>query len=200
MKRTENLQNVFYHRKYKEIYKIIFTADLDSVSDYLYWHLENPSYVEKNKPLWVVCESKLIGKRIWITEDFGEKEITTADLDLNINSIKYSESYKRRTFTAHDEMVSYLNELLKPCLEKNVPKELREGIYEIAPIKEAEYLHFNINAGTIVFGYNPQNKENRYLATLPSSSIYTIEAFDKFIEQNDKYRKNLFQKRKVNLK
>lgn len=126
MKRTENLQNSFYKRKYKEIYKVIFTADLDLISDHSYWHLENPSYVERHKPLWIICESKLIGKRIWISEDFGEKQISTASLDFDVKSREYSDSYKHRNFNNQTEMVAYLKELLEPCLEKKIIKELLE--------------------------------------------------------------------------
>ena len=117
MRRLENLQNVFYRKKYKEIYKILFTADLDYFSDHSYWHLKNPNIVEKNRPLWIIVESKIINKRIWITHDYGRLGIDTAQLDLDINSKKYHESYNFKTLKNQKEMCQYLEDLLKPCLE-----------------------------------------------------------------------------------
>lgn len=70
MRRTEYLASPFYKKRFKEIYKLLFTADLDEISDHSNWHKINPSYVEKNRPLWIIAESKILNKRIWITKDF----------------------------------------------------------------------------------------------------------------------------------
>lgn len=126
MKRTKNLENVLYKRKYKNIYKIVFTADLDNVSDFSNWHKQNQGYIEQNRPLWIICESQLIGKRIWITEEFGELQITIADLNLDVSSSQYSESFKHILFKNQNEMVKTLKELLKPCLELQVKTKNEE--------------------------------------------------------------------------
>lgn len=118
MRRTEYLASPFYKKRFKEIYKLLFTADLDEISDHSNWHRPNPSYVEKNRPLWIIAESKILNKRIWITKDFGELEISTAQLDLPCNSNAYSNSHKRVRFQNQQEMANYLEILLKPCLVK----------------------------------------------------------------------------------
>lgn len=46
MRRLMSLENSFYHRKYKEIYKLLFLADLDEISDHSNWYRTNPGYVE----------------------------------------------------------------------------------------------------------------------------------------------------------
>lgn len=118
MRRLINLENKFYHRKYREIYKLIFSADLDEVSDHSNWYKNNPGYVEKNRPLWIIVESKIINKRIWITHDFGRLGIDTAQLDLDVKSEAYHNSYKYRSFDNQKEMATYLKELLEPCLKE----------------------------------------------------------------------------------
>lgn len=119
MRRLYNLQNDFYKKKFKNIYRLLFTADLDRISDHSTWHLKNPDIVEKDRPLWIIVESKILNKRIWITKDFGALEVTTAQLDLDINSRAYHNSYRRKKLNNQKEMAEYLKELLKPCLEIN---------------------------------------------------------------------------------
>ena len=119
MRRLKNLENVLYRKKYKEIYKLIFTADLDEVNDHSNWYKMNKSYIELKRPLWIIAESKIINKRIWITHEFGELEITTAQLDLGVGSIAYSNSFNHIHFKSQKGMALYLNELLKPCLKQN---------------------------------------------------------------------------------
>ena len=119
MRRLKNLENVLYRKKYKEIYKLIFTADLDEVNDYSNWYKMNKSYIELKRPLWIIAESKIINKRIWITHEFGELEITTAQLDLDVGSIAYSNSFNHIYFKSQKGMALYLNELLEPCLKQN---------------------------------------------------------------------------------
>lgn len=126
MKRTEYLASPFYKRKFKEIYKLLFIADLDEISDHSNWYKPNPDYVDKNRPLWIIVESKILNKRIWITKDFGELEITTAQLDLPCNSIEYSNSHKRVKFQNQQEMANYLEVLLEPCLNKKIEQNEEE--------------------------------------------------------------------------
>ena len=68
MRRTESLLNPIYHKKYREIYKLLFNADLESINDRSNWMRTNQDYVEKNQPLWIIVESKILNKRMWITE------------------------------------------------------------------------------------------------------------------------------------
>lgn len=127
MRRKENLQNAIYHKKYKELYKLIFNADIDTISDYSNWMREgNKNYVEINRPLWIVMESKIINKRLWISQEFGQLSISTAQLDLDINSSAYHDSYKHYYFQNQKELVDKLKNILEPCLEKE--QELEEEI------------------------------------------------------------------------
>lgn len=122
MRRLKNLENGLYKKKYKEIYELIFKSDLDEVSDHSYWYKDHKSYVEAHKPLWIIAESKILNKRIWITEEFGELSITTASLDLDTRTNEYSKSHIRESFNTQKEMAEYLKELLGPCLEEQIDK------------------------------------------------------------------------------
>ncbi len=125
MRRIQNLENSIYKKKYREIYKLIFTADIDSISDCSNWMYKgSKNYVEINRPLWIVMESKIVNKRIWISHEFGKLALTTAQLDLNINSREYHDSYKWYSFTNQIELCNKLEELLTPCLEKSLEEEL----------------------------------------------------------------------------
>ena len=87
MRRLGNLQNSIYKTKYRELYKIIFTADIDRIADHSNWlHKGEKNYVEVNRPLWIVMESKKINKRIWISHERGDLKIDTAQLDLDVDS------------------------------------------------------------------------------------------------------------------
>lgn len=118
MTREHLLLSPFYKRKFKDIYKLIFTADLDEISDFSCWNLPNPSYVEKNTPLWIIVESKILNKRIWITKDFGRLKVSTAQLDLHCDSTEYHNSYERKYFQNQKQMSDYLKMLLEPCLKE----------------------------------------------------------------------------------
>ncbi|MDO5555114.1 MAG: hypothetical protein Q4G09_00225 [Clostridia bacterium] len=120
MRRTINLQSTFYHKKYKEIYRLLFTADLEEVSDFSNWHKKNPDYIDLHRPLWIVVESEILNKRIWITHDFGKLGIETARLDLDCNTREYSESHERKAFKNQGEMAEYLRKLLRPCIEESI--------------------------------------------------------------------------------
>ena len=124
MRRTESLLNPIYHKKYREIYKLLFNADLDSINDRSNWMKTNQDYVEKNQPLWIIVESKIINKRMWITESFKDLEIATAQLDLDCKSNEYSKSYERLRFKNQSELCKKLEEILKPCLEKEQDLDL----------------------------------------------------------------------------
>lgn len=140
MRRLMSLENSFYHRKYKEIYKLLFLADLDEISDHSNWYKTNLGYVEKNRPLWIIVESKIINKRIWITQDFGSLGISTAELDLDVKTSAYSSSFIHIPFKNQKEMIGYLEKLLEPCLKEYREEEKFEknvNIYK-QEIKEAK--------------------------------------------------------------
>lgn len=128
MRRIENLQSTFYKKKYKKIYKLLFLADLDEISDFSNWHKTNQGYVEKNRPLWIIIESKILNKRIWITQDFGKLEITSATLSLNVKTQEYSESFRHVPFKTQKEMAEYLEKLLEPCLREDKEENRSTGI------------------------------------------------------------------------
>ena len=65
MRRIKNLENAIYNQKYKKIYKLLFTADLDEVSDHSNWYKTNKNFVEIKRPLWIIAESKILNKRIY---------------------------------------------------------------------------------------------------------------------------------------
>jgi len=124
MRRLYNLNNHFYKRKYKEIYRILFSADLDEISDHSTWYKENPDYIDKKRPLWIIVESKILDLRIWICKDFENLEISTATLSLPCNSNEYSNSYKHYRFNNQGEMAEFLEQLLQSCLENEEDEEL----------------------------------------------------------------------------
>ena len=124
MRRTKSLLNPIYHKKYREIYKLLFNADLDRINDRSNWMRTNLDYVEKNQPLWIIIESKILNKRMWITESFKDLEIATAQLDLDCKSNEYSKSYERFRFKNQSELCKKLEEILKPCLEKEQDLDL----------------------------------------------------------------------------
>ena len=131
MRRLYNLQNKFYKRKFKEIYKVLFSADLDEISDHSTWFSENPDYIDNNKPLWIIAESKILNLRIWVCKDFGQLEISTATLDLPCNSNAYSDSFRHYRFNTQKEMVEFLEKLLEPCLENNVEQVVEDNEEEL---------------------------------------------------------------------
>jgi len=58
--------------------------------------------------LWLVLESPALNKRIWITKEFGELRITSAQLDLNVNSKEYADSHIRHKFKNISEMAQFI--------------------------------------------------------------------------------------------
>jgi len=124
MRRVENLENGIYKTRYREIYKLIFTADIDEINDRSNWlHSGEKNYVELKMPLWIIMESKILNKRIWITEEWGDLKISTAQLDLDVNSREYHDSYERFHFKTQKQLTEKLADLLEPCLEKEIEEE-----------------------------------------------------------------------------
>lgn len=128
MRRTRNLENSLYRRKYKEIYNLLFNSDLEEINDYSAWFKDNQDYVDRNRPLWIVVESKILNKRIWISQDFGRFGIDTARLDLDVKSNEYHDSYEYKSFRNQKEMTEYLKELLYPCLKEYRQEKINEAL------------------------------------------------------------------------
>lgn len=171
MRRIENLQNGLYKKRYKEIYELIFKADLDEVSDHSYWYKENKSYVEEHRPLWIIAESKILNKRIWIIQDFGELKISTADLDLDIRTNEYSRSYIHKVFKNQKEMAKYLEKLLKPCLAEHIDKNNEDIIFNININDYKESIRF---AKERVEGfYNKDSNEQKYITLKEVGNKYS---------------------------
>ena len=69
----------------------------------------------RNQPLWLILESTILNKRIWVTHSYNRYEITTADLGLDVNSSEYSDSFRYRYFDKQKDLIGALTELLYPC-------------------------------------------------------------------------------------
>lgn len=125
MRRTENLQNAIYKTKYRELYKIIFTADIDDILDHSNWlrSSEEQDIITLRKPLWIVMEVSKINKRMWISHEYGEYKITTAQLDLNVDSKEYHDSFQWYSFSTQRDWCNKLKEFLEPCLEMEKEQE-----------------------------------------------------------------------------
>lgn len=161
MRRVGNLQNGLYKRKYKEIYELIFKSDLDEVSDHSYWYKDHKSYVEAHKPLWIIVESKILNKKIWITEEFRELSITTADLDLDTKTNEYSKSYIHKLFDTQKEMAEYLKNLLAPCLEEKIDKNNENIMFNININDYKENIRFAKERAEGF--YNEDSNEQKYI-------------------------------------
>ena len=100
--------------KYREIYKILEDAHIHDLNDRSGWRSARPTYIDMNRPLWIVAEAKERGLRIWICHDFGRMTITTADLALPSDTIEYHESQKCYECRSQKEMADILRGLLLP--------------------------------------------------------------------------------------
>ena len=135
MRRTENLQNSIYKTKYRELYKIIFTADIDTISDYSNWMRGGKKdIISTQRPLWIVMEVSKINKRMWISHEWGKLTIATAQLDLNVNSKEYHDSYQWYSFSTQRDLCSKLEEILEPCLKEekeqsDIEKDIVDDMY-----------------------------------------------------------------------
>lgn len=188
MRRTEMLLNDRYKKKYKEIYKLLFNSDLEEIKDFSNWYKQHKDYVDLKRPLWIIVESKILNKRIWITHDWGNLEITTARLDLNVDSKEYHESYKRKSFSNQKEMAEYLKELLYPVL-----KEYRQELINEA-LKKKQKGKITLDEYLQVVKENKENIEIKD-TTLNCEQKITINPFLHFdheiipnIKENEIYR------------
>lgn len=125
MRRVGNLENGIYKTRYREIYKLIFTADIDVINDHSNWlHSGEKNFIDLKMPLWIIMESKILNKRIWITEEWGDLRISTAQLDLDVKSNEYHDSYEHFNFKTQKQLTEKLKSLLEPCLEKELEEDL----------------------------------------------------------------------------
>ena len=93
---------------------------------------EEQDIITLRRPLWIVMEVSEINKRMWISHEYGEFKITTAQLDLNVDSKEYHESYKWYSFSTQRDLCSKLRELLEPCLEvkkEEIEKDIVDDMY-----------------------------------------------------------------------
>lgn len=118
MRRIENLHSPIYEKKYRKIYELIYAADLDTIKDFSNWKKLEQDIVTRATPLWIICESTILNKRIWIMQEFGDFKISTAALNLDVKTEKYNNSFVHKYFKNQNEMVEALELLLKPCLEE----------------------------------------------------------------------------------
>ena len=89
MRRIKNLENAIYKTRYKEIYKLIFTADIDEINDHSNWLCSGEkNLVELKIPLWMVMESKILNKKSFNIEDLK-----------NANAICVLSNKKRTRYT-----------------------------------------------------------------------------------------------------
>ena len=88
MRRIESLHSPIYEKKYRKIYKLIYAADLDTIKDFSNWKKLEQDIVTRATPLWIICESTILNKRIWIMQEFGDFKISTAALCISILKIK----------------------------------------------------------------------------------------------------------------
>lgn len=121
----KDFENTVYQKKYREIYKLIFDANINSISDHSNWMMpdNNKSYVEIKRPLWIILESKIINKRLWVCHEWGEFKLSTAQLDLPCDSYEYSNSFKHYSFKTQKDLCKKLKEVLEPCLEREKENE-----------------------------------------------------------------------------
>ena len=71
--------------KYKAIYEALEQRRKNTpsfrYSDYSGWRAANQSYLTLQRPLWVVAEDPVAGRRLWITQDGSQLSITIGPMD-----------------------------------------------------------------------------------------------------------------------
>ena len=105
--------------KFPEIYTILHKRAIDKCSvgfkmtDTSGWRKEIQSLLDHWRPLWIIVEDKASNKRIWITKDHSDLEITTANLSLDVNSREYYDTQVRAKFRTQKQMAEYLKKLFE---------------------------------------------------------------------------------------
>ena len=98
--------------KYKAIYDVIYNSDGTIMTDRSRWQKGILSMEDKVRPLWIILENRRVNLRLWVTHEYGELRITTAQLDLDCNSREYSESHKQYRFRKQSEMAECVRKIL----------------------------------------------------------------------------------------
>lgn len=98
--------------KYQAIYKIIRESDCNSIYDGSHWQKKNKNLAETALPLWLILENRRVNLRIWVTQEFGELRITTAQLDLDCKSKAYHDSHRRYPCRTQTELANRLKNIL----------------------------------------------------------------------------------------
>ena len=105
--------------KFPEIYAILHQRAIDKCSvgfkmtDISGWKKKVQSLLDHWRPLWIIVEDTASNKRIWITKNQGDLEITTANLSLDVNSREYYDTQVRAEFRNQKQMAEYLRKLFE---------------------------------------------------------------------------------------
>ena len=71
--------------KYKEVYLALNQRKLDApgfhYSDYSGWRAANQSYMTRQRPLWIVAEDPVAGRRMWICHDGSALSVTICKMN-----------------------------------------------------------------------------------------------------------------------
>ena len=72
--------------KYKKIYEVLEQRRSSSpdfrYSDYSGWRSYYRSYMDRQRPLWIVAEDPSAGRRLWITQERSQLSITVTQLEI----------------------------------------------------------------------------------------------------------------------
>ena len=98
--------------KYRKIYAIIYEAGCTSVKDRSNWQKVNKTLMEIRRPLWIILESRKANLRLWVVHEHGKLRISTAQLNLHVDSKEYHDSQRRYEFRNQGEMAAKLKVLL----------------------------------------------------------------------------------------
>ena len=101
--------------KYKAIYNVLEESDSRIVYEDSGWRAVRSDILSSMRPsLFVVAEAPKCNLRLWITHESRDLAVTTARLDLNVDSREYHETQIRKHFRKQAEAASYLRDLLLP--------------------------------------------------------------------------------------
>ena len=71
--------------KYKKIYEVLEQRRSSSpgfrYSDYSGWRSYYRSYMDRQRPLWIVAEDPSAGRRLWITQERSQLSITICKMN-----------------------------------------------------------------------------------------------------------------------
>lgn len=71
--------------KYKKVYKVLNERHLRDSGfqyyDHSGWRSPHQSYMTLQRPLWIIAEDPVAGRRIWITQERAKLSITVGPMD-----------------------------------------------------------------------------------------------------------------------